>query len=152
MAETTHTLKMATATKEDIKRLYLLNNVLGNLGKYDATKMADFEHFEEDEKQKIKRIFNEDGEIELDDLIRFLYGLTFGFGRVVMGFEVLFENCCDPALDHLDFKPSIKAYFEELDKIGEDLRAKGTVVINAESEAGKKILELTKEEEEVANG
>lgn len=31
-----------------------------------------------------------------------------GWRRVVSGYEVLFENCCDPTLDYLDFKPELK--------------------------------------------
>jgi hypothetical protein len=29
--------------------------------------------------------------------------------RVVFGYQVLVDNCADPNLDHLDFKPEIKA-------------------------------------------
>ena len=28
--------------------------------------------------------------------------------RVVFGYQVLVDNACDPALDHLDFKPELK--------------------------------------------
>lgn len=154
MAEKTQSLRMATATKDDIDRLHLLNNVLENLGKYNATSMADFDHFEEDEKRQIKRIFDEDDEIDPEELISFLYRLTWGFGRVVFGFQVLFDSCCDPSLDHLDFKPSIKSHFELVENIGKQLRAHECVTITPSSEFGKLILELTKEEKEseVENG
>ncbi len=152
MAEKKQGLKMASATKDDIKRLYLLYNVLENLGKYNATSMADFDHFEEDEKGPIKRIFNENDEIDSEELISYLYGLTCGFHRVVMGFEVLFDNCADPSLDHLDWKPEIKNQFDLLSAIGEKLRAGESVTITPESEEGKFILEVTEEEEEVENG
>lgn len=139
---------MATATKDDIKRLYLLYNVLEALGKYDAASMEEFDHFEEDEKKKIKRIFDSSGDIDLDELIKFLHGLTFGFHRVVMGFEVLFENCADPNLGHLDFKPSIKSHFELVENIGKQLREYEAVTITPSSKFGELILELTKEDEE----
>jgi hypothetical protein len=152
MAEEKHGIKMASASKDDIKRLYLLNNVLENLGKYNATCMADFDHFEEDEKEHLKRIFDTDGEIDCDELISYLYGLTWGFHRVVMGFQVLFDNCCDPTLDHLDWKPELKKQLDLIEAIGEKLRAGESVTITPESEEGKMILEVTKEEEEVENG
>jgi len=142
---------MASADKEDIKRMYLLYNILENLGKYNATSIEDFEHFEEEEKKIISRIFNSDGEIDRDELIEYLYGLTFGFHRVVMGYEVLFDNCADPSLSHLDFNENIKSHFGLVEILGEDLRAKGTNVITADSEAGKKILQLTEEEGESSN-
>lgn len=148
MAEKTQGLRMATATKDDIKRLYLLYNVLENLGKYNATSMDDFDHFEEDEKRQIKRIFNEDDEIDSEELISYLHGLTWGFHRVVMGFEVLFDNCCDPSLDHLDWKPKIKKQLDLIEAIGEKLRAGESVTITPESEEGKLILEVTEEEKE----
>lgn len=148
MAEKTQGLRMATATKDDIKRLYLLYNVLENLGKYNATSMDDFDHFEEDEKRQIKRIFNEDDEIDSEELISYLHGLTWGFHRVVMGFEVLFDNCCDPTIDHLDWKPEIKKQLDLIEAIGEKLRSQESVTITAESEEGKLILEVTEEEKE----
>lgn len=141
-----HQVRMAKATKSDIENLYLLKNTLENVIKYDAINKEGFSHFEEDEKKKINQIFH-DGEIEPWNLLHFLYGLTFGFHRVVMGFEVLVENACDQELDYLDYNSTIKEHFAVLELIGEDLRKKGTVVINSESSAGKKILELTKEDD-----
>jgi len=32
--------------------------------------------------------------------------------RVVFGYQVLVDNCADPNLDHLEFKPEIKAALE----------------------------------------
>lgn len=36
--------------------------------------------------------------------------------RVVFGYQVLVDNCADPNLDHLDFKPEIKAAMEAYEK------------------------------------
>jgi hypothetical protein len=33
--------------------------------------------------------------------------------RVIMGFEVLVDNACDPDLDYLDFKPEIKKLMKD---------------------------------------
>lgn len=35
------------------------------------------------------------------------------FGRIIMDADVLIENCCDPNLDYLEFKPEIIAAMEE---------------------------------------
>jgi hypothetical protein len=32
--------------------------------------------------------------------------------RVIMGYEVLVENVCDPDLDYLDYKPELKKQFD----------------------------------------
>jgi hypothetical protein len=34
--------------------------------------------------------------------------------RVVFGYQVLVDNCADPNLNHLEFKPEIKAALESL--------------------------------------
>lgn len=41
-------------------------------------------------------------------VIKKINGNINGWRRVVEGYEVLFENCCDPTLDYLDFKPELK--------------------------------------------
>jgi ketol-acid reductoisomerase len=33
--------------------------------------------------------------------------------RIIMGFEVLVDNACDPELDYLDFKKEIKELMED---------------------------------------
>jgi hypothetical protein len=63
---------------------------------------------------------------EVANLIRFLTSLDDGqthvppWRRVVHGYEVLVDNCCDPAVSHLAFKPEIlnaKARIEELNQL-----------------------------------
>ena len=34
------------------------------------------------------------------------------FERVVFGFGILLENCCDPDLSYLDWRPDIRAFLE----------------------------------------
>jgi hypothetical protein len=41
-------------------------------------------------------------------VINKINGNISGWRRVVEGYELLCENCCDPLLDHLDFKPELK--------------------------------------------
>lgn len=135
-----HGLKMATATKADVKNLYTLYHVLENLKKYDAQSIDDFEHFEEDEKKWISRIFV-DGELDADELVKYLYGLISGFHRVVMGFEVLFDNCADPNCSHLEFNTDIKEAFALWNQLETDLKEGKTVSISPDSAIGKEILE-----------
>lgn len=154
MADQKHSIQMASADPEDIKRLYLLYNVLENLGKYHATSLDDFEHFEDDEKKYLRRIFDQDGDLELDGLIEYLYGLTHGFHRVVMGFEVLFENCADPTLSYLDYNKDIKDMTLVWNHLEEHLKAGGEVCITPDSTIGQMILISAQKEEgkEVSNG
>ncbi len=37
--------------------------------------------------------------------------------RVVFGYQVLVDNCADPNLDHLEFKPEIKAALEAVPEV-----------------------------------
>ena len=148
MANENHSIRMAAATKEDIKNLYLLKNILENLDKHNATCMEDFDHFEEDEKRYIVRIFNQDGEIDTEELICYLHRLTFGFHRVVMGYEVLFENCADPNLSYLDFNKSIKESTTVWNHLAEHLKSGREVCITPDSTLGMMILLSEKEAEE----
>lgn len=151
MAESTHRMKMAMADKEDVKRLYLLYNVIENIVKYDATGPDDFDHFEEDEKKMIVSIF-ENKEVNYEEVVTLAYELMWGFHRVVMGFEVLRDNCADPELDHLDFNRYIKDGWKMLNLIDEKLKSGESITISPESELGKQIMEWAKEEEEASNG
>ena len=138
---------MAKATKEDVNRLYTLYNVLENFQKYGATSIEDFDHFEEEEKRWIDKIFV-DGEVDADQLINYLHGLTFGFHRVVMGFQVLLDNCADPKLDYLDFNKSIKESTTVWNHLADHLKAGREVCITPDSTIGQMILLSEKESEE----
>lgn len=156
MAESnTHQLRMAMASKEDVSRMYLMYNVIENIVKYGATTLEEFDHFENDEKKQIAGIF-EDGEVNYEELATCLYNLIFGFHRVVMGFEVLRDNCADPDLDYLDFNTDIKEERRILNTLAEHLE-KGlkeghSLSIDPSSDLGKAIVDWAKEEEEVTNG
>lgn len=153
MAETQKGIRMAVAKKDDIKKLYTLYNVLENLGKYHARSLEDFDHFDEEEKRWISRFFV-DGEIDLEELINYLHPLTFGFHRVVMGYEVLFDNCADPELSYLDFNKSIKESILVWNHLAEHLKEGREVCITPDSTIGQMILISEKESDgkEVSNG
>lgn len=150
MAEEQHRLKMAMASKEDVKGMYLLYNVIENIVKYDASSPEDFEHFTADEKKQITSIF-ENGEINYEETVTLAYKLMWGFHRVVMGFEVMRDNCADPDLDHLDFNLYIKESWRILNAINDQLKDGQSINITPDSKLGKEIIEWAKEEEEVSN-
>lgn len=147
MAETTHRIRMAMASKDDVKRLYLLHNVIENIVKYDATGPDDFDHFEEEEKKRIVSIF-ENEEINYEEAVKLAYELMWGFHRVVMGFEVLRDNCTDLELDHLDFNKYIKDGWKMLNLIDEKLKNGESITISPDSLLGNAIMEWAKDEEE----
>src|SRR5690606_6382976 len=99
-----------------------------NIQKYDAMRPEDFDHFEDDEKQEIVSIF-EGGEISYEEVVKVAYNLMWGFHRVVMGFEVLRDNCADLELDYLDFNKDIKEERRILNLIEEKLKACETISI-----------------------
>lgn len=139
---------MATATKDDIKNLYTLYHVLENFEK-GAQSIEDFEYFDEKEKPRIARIFVDD-EIDTEQLIHYLAGLTHGFHRVVMGYEVLFDNCADKCLSYLDFNKEIKESTEVWNYLEKQLKESGQVTITLDSPIGKMIM-AEKPSEEVNN-
>lgn len=116
-------IKMAKASKKDLQKMYLANNILENIFHYgdgieNITK-DDFDHFEKPhEKKVIDRIFKKDGTLCPEKTLTEIYGLfdCGTHGRVVMGCDILISNCCDPELDHLDFKPEIKQALEAFEK------------------------------------
>ncbi len=142
-------IRMATATKEDIKKLYTLKNVIENFKKYDAKSIEDFDHFEEEEKRWISKLFV-DGEIDAEELINYIDGLLWGFHRVVMGYEVLFDNCADKTLSYLDFNQEIKESALVWNHLEEHLKEGREVTITPDSVIGQMILKEVKKE--VTNG
>lgn len=144
---------MAAAKESDIDDLYALMRTLEFIKEYEPKSIRDFDDLELSlpERNLLSQIF-EENEIDSLALVQYLLGLTHGLHRVLGGYQTMYDGCADPTLSHLDYNQEIKTHFAVMKIFGEELRTKGTVVINAESEAGRKILELTKEEEEVANG
>ena len=77
------------------------------------------------ELERIRRFFDELEEInhESDDIEKlgeFIYSWlqspNFSIERVLMGYQVLIDNACDPSLDYLDFKPEIKDAINAFEK------------------------------------
>lgn len=65
----------------------------------------------------------EDDEVVLEFVKRKFREANYcgSFGRILFGCEILIENCCDPKLDYLEFKPSImyaeRIALEKVEKI-----------------------------------
>jgi hypothetical protein len=152
MANEDKGIRMAAATKEDVKKLYTLYNVIENFKKYDARSMDEFEHFEAEEKRWLEKIFvddsfDDDQVVDANELINYISGLLHGFHRVVMGYEVLFDNCANKDLDYLDFNDDIKESTELWNEVEKQLKEKGIATINKSDDWGKKILSQSEPEE-----
>jgi len=98
-------MKMAKASKEDIERCIKFFQFIEEFMEY-GTHTPENDEFEEDS-------------IDLDDeafveKLRELWGGRFkaaavdcAWTRVVMGCDILIDNCCDPSSDVLEWKPEI---------------------------------------------
>jgi hypothetical protein len=118
-------LRMAKATKNDLHDMFLANHILEvcfdkwSYSDINELTFEDFEHLVDDEdhpkdRTYIKNMF-EDGKLSESKVLEAVNGLfaAGSHGRVVMGCEILIDNCCDPEIDHLEFKPLLK-YSDEL--------------------------------------
>jgi hypothetical protein len=110
-------MKMAKAPKEHIERLRNWLKFNDELCKIDPE--SDWDEFkkdwqdDEDFDSIIKHCEDEDG--------RFIYEYYFDYYqsnishihmRIIIGFEVLLDNVCDPELDYLDYNSELKKLME----------------------------------------
>ncbi len=108
---TKHSLKMAKASPEEVE----------NLRRFFNTVETMFEKYNwQNDEQFIKVLKKKFNQVQ--------------WQRVVMGYEILVENMCDPNLSYLDYKPEIKnsydnsdlekafesGYFEGINSFGDD--------------------------------
>lgn len=113
MGKETLSIKMAKASKDDLRKMYLAGNILENIFHYsndpESVTLEHFEHFEREGEQDVIRQMFEGNEIDFEKVARTIYSLfnCGSHGRVVMGCDVLIDNFADPDLDYLDFKPEI---------------------------------------------
>lgn len=127
MSETkTHHMKMARATKDDLDKARLAYQVLEAYYRDDCTTRKDFSHFEEEEILIIKAIFesdrDENAEVDIEAMSFQIYDtLLRGFFRILWGYQVMFDNACDPDQDTLEFNPWISKSIEVLSEIDEYL-------------------------------
>lgn len=83
-------MKLAIATQEDFKLFWSMHRAQHRLD-YATT---------EREAERCRKI-----------ILGRMEQMGGAFTRVVMGCEVLIDNCCDKSLDHYDFSPKIKQAF-----------------------------------------
>lgn len=116
-------LRMAKAPKEHIDRLRIWLQFHNELCQIDPTSEYGWKRLKEDWEEDeefgaiIKHCEDEDKnfswEYYMDYFERHISHIHV---RIIMGFEVLVDNCCDPNLDYLDFKPEMKKAFEAYTK------------------------------------
>lgn len=106
---TTHTVKMAKATKQDFKNVWRLHTSLKTIAE-DAYIPDQVEWFCMDDQSRAVR-----NAIELVYLV--IDSQPGAFGRVLMAAETLVNQACDPDLDYLDFNKEIKEAAEIAERV-----------------------------------
>jgi len=111
-------MRMAKAPQEHVDRLRKWMQFNDELCKIDPTYYKDWESFKEDWSEDkdfgpiIKHCEDDDGfnwEYYMD---YYQCEISHIHMRIILGFEVLIDNVCDPNLDYLDYKPEIKEKLE----------------------------------------
>lgn len=101
-------MKMAKASADDVEKL---QRFLEWLEQYENDG-TDLRQAGDDENDQLPEISDDDAlEYIRSEFSRWTRGATVGtcWRRVVWGFKILHDNVCDPAADHLDWKPELKA-------------------------------------------
>jgi hypothetical protein len=111
-------LTVAKADKEEFERVWDFVHVMERL--FDDRGFLSHDEWwnwddEEEDKQELRKIQQELGCDEEDEeiLLEFIKrrwssaNYSGSFGRILFDCETLIDNCCDPELDYLEFKPSI---------------------------------------------
>ena len=104
-------MKIARATKEDFRLVVDFMNFVEEFMDYGTCSDGDDEDSQEVSDERFVA------------LLREKWGRRFGpalvdaaWRRVILGGQAAIENACDETLDHLDFKPEIKAAVEAFEK------------------------------------
>lgn len=98
-------MKMAKASQEEMDRAMKLVRLLESTidtrpfdtPQFPGTDEAEGDYFDEDDSDDLKK------------LVAQIRELCPGLMRVVFGFHVLVDNCCDPTSDTLAWKPELAA-------------------------------------------
>jgi hypothetical protein len=111
-------MRMAKAPQEHVDRLRTWMQFNDELCKIDPTNKLEWDEFkkdwedEEDFNKIIKNCEDDEGfnwEYYMDYYQSYI---SYIHMRVIIGYEVLVDNACDPDLDYLDYKPEIKKLME----------------------------------------
>jgi len=121
-------MRMAKAPQKHIDKLRNFLQFTEELCKIDPTNSREWEKLKEDWEDDedyteiIKDCESREGfkyEFYFDF---FQSNISHIYGRILMGYEVLVENACNPELDYLDYNDDIKKGLELLEKTEEDER------------------------------
>ena len=104
---------MAATTEKDLECLITFFRQLDWI--YDRYFTIEDLNPEEDEDDKLlMKFFDGKGEFDKSRFLDYWSPkLSLSNGRVVYGYSVLYENCCDRTKTHLDWKPELKALIGE---------------------------------------
>lgn len=98
-------MRMAKASQEEMDRAMKLVRLLEST---IDTRPFDTPQFPDTDEEE-GAYFDEDDRADLKKLVAQIRELCPGLMRVVFGFHVLVDNCCDPASDTLAWKPELAA-------------------------------------------
>jgi polyhydroxyalkanoate synthesis regulator phasin len=114
-------LRMSKAPQEHIVRLRTWMQFNEELCEIDPEYKKDWDCLkqtyenEDDYLKIIKHCEDGDGEFKWEFYMDyFRANISHIYMRIIIGFEILLDNCCDPDLDYLDFTPEIKKALELL--------------------------------------
>lgn len=95
-------LKMAIASPDEIDRSFELARLFEETvdRRWYASPEIEGETYYEDDEEYLEKFYEE------------CKRLAPGLMRVVFGYQVLLDTCCDKTLDHLDWHPEIKKLVE----------------------------------------
>ena len=173
MAETKTTkckLTVAKAGKDEFKRVWSFVHAMENLfdGRSAFSSEEDWRDWPDSDKDKkvilkIEKELVDAGEATWNghadnDAILFTFikrkwreaNCSGSFGRILFDCETLIDNCCDPKLDYLEFKPSImyaeRIALEKVEKIIGRAEKKGTPAEKILAKIKERIEESKKED------
>jgi hypothetical protein len=112
-------MKMAKASQEHVDRLRSWLQFNNEICKIDPLLKLEWDEFKKDwdEEEDFQRIITHC----VDYSGKFIYDyywdyyqrhISHIFSRIIMGYEVLIDNICDPDKDYLDYRPELKKQFE----------------------------------------
>lgn len=114
-------MRFSKAPQEHVDKLRRWMQFNDELCKIDPTNKIDWDEFKKDwdEDEDFGKIIEhcEDGkEFNWEFYMDYYQShISWIHMRVIIGFEVLVDNVCDPDLDYLDYKPEIKKLLEKND-------------------------------------
>ena len=104
-------VKMARATEEDVKVLREFLEWLENYSEYGTDSRKEY-----DGDADSYPVIDDEAALEFirEQFSRFRRTRNVGmvWNRVVYGYSVLHDNCCDPEKDYLDWKPELRAVID----------------------------------------